>query len=85
LKPVLFVIQSVNTVFDLAGMIFACLPDASVLPTAVSGNTLISALSITVRGNIPEAVPAGVCRRHGGISAPFSHIGCNIIRQPHLR
>jgi hypothetical protein len=50
LKPVIFVIQPVNTVFDLAGMISACLPDASVLPTAVNGVTLIPALSVTVWG-----------------------------------
>jgi hypothetical protein len=80
LKPVLFAIQPVNTFFDLAGMIFACFPDASVLPTAVSGRALISALSVTVRGYIPEAVPAGVRRRHGGIG----NID-NLIRQPHPR
>jgi hypothetical protein len=86
LKPVIFVIQSVNTFFDLAGMISARLPDASVLPTAVSGSTVISALSITARGHIPESVPAAVRRRHGGISAPFRRIDSigNIIRQPHL-
>jgi hypothetical protein len=78
LKPVLFAIQPVNTVFDLAGMIFACLPDASALPAAVSGRALISALSVTARGHIPEAVPVGVRRGHGGIG----NIG-NLIRQPH--
>jgi hypothetical protein len=82
---VIFVIQPVNTVFDLAGMISACLPDASVLLTAVSGNVLIPALSITARGHIPEAVPAGVRRRHGGIGIPFRRIDSigNLIRQPY--
>jgi hypothetical protein len=76
LKPVLFAIQPVNTFFDLAGMISACLPDASVLPAAVSGSVLIPALSVIARGHIPEAVPAGVRRWHGGIG--------NLIRQLHL-
>jgi hypothetical protein len=31
-KQATFAIQPVSTVFDLAGMISACLPDASVLP-----------------------------------------------------
>jgi hypothetical protein len=68
-------------VFDLAGMIFACLSDASVLLTAVSGGALIPALRIA-RDHIQEAVPAGIRRRHGGISIPFRCIG-NIIRQLH--
>jgi hypothetical protein len=61
-KQAPFAIQPVSTVFDLAGMISACLPDASVLPAAVSGRALISALSVTARGHIPEALPAGVHR-----------------------
>jgi hypothetical protein len=61
-KQAPFAIQPVNTVFNLAGMISACLPDASVLPTAVSGGAVISALSIIAYGHIPEAVPAGVRR-----------------------
>jgi hypothetical protein len=36
-------IHPVNTTFDLAGMILSCLPDASVLLTAVSGITLMPA------------------------------------------
>jgi hypothetical protein len=61
--------------FDLADMFSVCLSDASVLPTAVSGVILIPALSVTVRGNIPGTVPAGIRRRHGGIDDPFSRIG----------
>jgi hypothetical protein len=77
-NSVIFVIQSANTVFDLAGMISACLPNTSVLLTAVSGGAFIPALSVTVRGHIPEAVR----KRHGGISIPFRCIDniCNIIR-----
>jgi hypothetical protein len=62
LKPVLFAIQPVNTVFDLAGMISARLPDAAVLFAAVSGGAVISALSVMAYGHIPEAVPAGIRR-----------------------
>jgi hypothetical protein len=52
-NAVIFVIQSANTVFDLAGMISACLPNTSVLLTAVSGGAFIPALSVTVREHIP--------------------------------
>jgi hypothetical protein len=80
---ILFLIHSDSTFFDLAGTLPACLPDAAVLPTAGSGVTLIPALSVMAYGNIPEAVLAAVCRRHGSISVPFDCIGCNIIRQSH--
>jgi hypothetical protein len=78
-----FLIHSVNTFFDLAGMISVCFPDAFVLLTAISGSAFIPALSVIVRGHIQKAIPAGIRRRHGGISAQFSRIDCNIIQQPH--
>jgi hypothetical protein len=62
IKRAPFAIQPVSTGFDLAGMISACLPDASVLPTAVNGSACIPVLSIMAYGHIPEAVPAGVHR-----------------------
>jgi hypothetical protein len=81
-----FLIHPDSTFFDLAGTVPACLPDAAVLPTAGSDVTPIPALSVTAYGNIPEAIPAGIRRRHGSISTPFSRIDSigNIIRQPHL-
>jgi hypothetical protein len=80
-----FLIHPVSTFFDLAGMMPSCFPDVSVLFAAVNGVIAVPALSVTVRGNIPGAVPAGVRRRHSGIGDPFSRIDSigNIIRQPH--
>jgi hypothetical protein len=81
---ILFLIHPDSTFFDLAGTVPACLPDVAVLFASGSGVTLIPALSVTAYGNIPEAIPAGIRRRHGSIGDPFNGIDCNIIRRPHL-
>jgi hypothetical protein len=82
---ILFLIHPVSTFSDLAGTIFACFPDAAVLLTAVSGVTVILALSVMAYGEIPDAVLALVRKWHGTISEQFSCIDnvCKIIQQPH--
>jgi hypothetical protein len=81
----LFFIHPVNSFSDPAGTVFACSPDAAVLLAAVSGVTVILALSVMAWGNIPDAVLALVRKWHGTIGEQFSCIDnvCKIIQQPH--
>jgi hypothetical protein len=78
-------ISQVSTVSDLAGTVFACFPDASVLFTAANGGAAVLASGIIASGNIPDAVLAAVRKWHGTIGEQFSCIDnvCKIIQQPH--